>query len=134
MCADLLEAWVATAARQPNAAGLVGRLDSLAGRRAEGWWGDGWNLVLARLLEKQGNLRRALATVRRREYGLHTPPYLSTYLREEGRLAALAGDTAGAIGAYQHYLALRSNPEPALMPQTEQVRAELARLLAEPRQ
>jgi hypothetical protein len=33
--------------------------------------------------------------------------YLSTFLREEGRLAALTGDTAGAIRAYQHYLALR---------------------------
>jgi hypothetical protein len=134
MCADLLEAWLATAALQPNTAELVARLDSLATHGAEGWWREGWNLVLARLLERQGNLPRALATVRRREYGLHTPPYLSTYLREEGRLAALAGDTAGAIGAYQHYLALRSNPEPALKPGTEQVRAELARLLAEPRQ
>jgi hypothetical protein len=78
MCADLLEAWLATVARQPKAAALVARLDSLAARRADGWWGEGWNLVLARLLEKQGNLPRALVTVRRREYGLRTPPYHST--------------------------------------------------------
>jgi hypothetical protein len=129
MCADLLEAWLATAARQPKAAGLVARLDSLAARGADGWWGEGWNLVLARLLEKQGNLPRALATVRRREYGLRPPRYLSTYLREEGRLTALAGDTAGAIKAYQHYLALRSDPEPALKPEVERVRTELAALL-----
>jgi eukaryotic-like serine/threonine-protein kinase len=134
MCADLLEAWLATAARQPNAAGLVARLDSLVSHDARGWWADGWNLVLARLLEQQGKLPRALATVRRREYGLRTPPYLSTYLREEGRLAALVGDTAAAIRSYQHYLALRSNPEPAWRPETDQVRAELAKLLAEPRQ
>jgi tetratricopeptide (TPR) repeat protein len=131
MCADLLEAWLATAARQPKAAALVARLDSLAARRADGWWGEGWNLVLARLLEKQGNLPRSLVTVRRREFGLRPWPYLSTYLREEGRLAALAGDTAGAIQAYQHYLALRSDPEPPLRAERDSARAELARLVGE---
>jgi hypothetical protein len=88
--------------------------------------------VVARLLEAQGNLPGALAAVRRRAYGL-APLYLSTYVREDGRLAARVGDTAGAIRSYQHYLALRSDPEPALKPETEQVRAELGRLLAEPR-
>jgi eukaryotic-like serine/threonine-protein kinase len=130
ICADLLEAWVATLTRQPNGASLVARLDSLS-RPKDGWWGDGWNLVLARLLEAQSNLRRALKTVRRREYGLRTPPYLSTYLREEARLAALVGDTAGAVTAYQHYLALRSDPEPPLRAERDSVRAELARLVGE---
>jgi hypothetical protein len=134
MCADLLEAWLATAARRANAAELVARLDSLVSHDAGGWWADGWNLVLARLQEAQGHLPAALKTVRRRVYGLRPPPYLSTYLREEGRLAALTGDTAGAIRSYQHYLALRSDPEPAWQPETEQARAELAKLLAEPRQ
>lgn len=50
----------------------------------------------------------------------------------EGRLAALTGDRAGATRAYQHYLALRSDPEPVLRPEVEQVRAELARLLGNP--
>jgi hypothetical protein len=59
------------------------------------------------------------------------PTYLSTFLREEGRLAALTGDTAGAIHAYQHYLALRSNPEPRLRPEVERVRGDLTRLLGE---
>jgi hypothetical protein len=131
MCANLLEAWLASLAGQPNAAALVARLDSLVGRGADRWWGEGWNLVLARLLEKQGNLPRALATVRRRDYGLRTPPYLSTYLREEGRLAALTGDTASAITAYQHYLALRSDPEPPLRAERDSTRAELARLIGE---
>jgi hypothetical protein len=54
--------------------------------------------------------------------------FLSTYLREEGRLAALTGDSAGAVGAYRHYLTLRAHPEPALQPGVEKVRAELARL------
>jgi len=43
-------------------------------------------------------------------------------------LAALAGDTAGAVHAYRHYLALRLDPEPVLLPQVEGVRAVLARL------
>ena len=49
-----------------------------------------------------------------------------------GRLAALTGDKAGAI-AYQMYLRFRSNPEPSLVPEREQVEAELAKLLGEPR-
>ena len=57
------------------------------------------------------------------------PPYfMTTFLREEGRLAALTGDTAGAMRAYRHYLGLRYDPEPRLVPQVEWVRRELARL------
>jgi hypothetical protein len=132
ICADLLEAWLATATRQPNAAELAGRLDSMVTHQTDGWWGEGWNLVLARLLAAQGNLPQALRAVRRREFGLRPWPYLSTYLREEGRLAALAGDTAGAIWAYQHYLRLRSDPEPPLLGERDSVRAELARIIGEP--
>jgi len=29
---------------------------------------------------------------------------MSTFLREEGRLAAITGDTAGAVRALRHYL------------------------------
>ncbi len=45
-------------------------------------------------------------------------------------LAALTGDREGAIRAYRHYLALRSDPEPARAPETDRVRAALARLTA----
>jgi hypothetical protein len=51
-------------------------------------------------------------------------------LREEGRLAALLGDREGAIKAYSHYLALRYNPEPAVKPEVDRVRAQL---VGEPR-
>lgn len=54
--------------------------------------------------------------------------YLASHLREEGRLAALTGDRDGAIRAYDHYLALRSDPEPALRPVVEAVRAERVKL------
>ena len=37
----------------------------------------------------------------------------------------------GMATVYQHYLALRSKPEPELMPEVERVRAELARLMSE---
>ncbi len=91
------------------------------------------NLVVARLREAQGDLKGALAAVRRRLYFRGPALYLSTYLREEGRLAALTGDRAGAVRAYQHYLALRSDPEPALKPEVDQVRAELAKIVGEQR-
>ncbi len=37
----------------------------------------------------------------------------------------------GAISAYQHYLVLRAEPEPALADDVNQVRAELAQLIEE---
>jgi hypothetical protein len=90
------------------------------------------NLEVARLRERQGNIPAALSAVRRRPYSYHTTDYLASHLRQEGRLAALSGDTAGAIRAYRHYLALRSDPEPALRPVVEAVRAELAKLAGRP--
>ena len=45
--------------------------------------------------------------------------------------AALAGDRAAATGAYQHYLALRFDPEPSQQADVDQARGELAKLLAE---
>ena len=132
MCADLLEAWPPTGVRRPVDSALVARLDSLSRRRPEGWWADGWNLVLAQMLEARGDLHEALATVRRRPYGFgHAEPYLSSYLREEGRLAALVGDTTGAISAYRHFLALRSDPEPPFRAERDRARAEVARLVGQ---
>jgi hypothetical protein len=127
-CADQLEAWWASATGNPDAPRLVRRLDSVSRKG----WSEAWNLVIARLLEAQGDVPRALAAARRRTFGNY-PRYLPTFLREEGRLAALSGDTAGAIAAYRHYLALRSDPEPAVRPEVERVRTELAGLAGESR-
>ena len=55
---------------------------------------------------------------------------MSTFLREEGRLAALAGEL-GRPWATRHYLALRPDPEPSVKPEVEQVRGDLADLIGE---
>jgi serine/threonine-protein kinase len=153
VCALLLEAKLAAATHSPAAKGATDRLDALlrigpGGQRSGPeiaftlspayvrslvgispcGFEDFANLELARLREGQGNPGAALAAVRRRSYAYHLSDYLAPHLREEGRLAALTGDTAGAVAAYRHYLAVRSNPEPALRPGVEAVRAELARL------
>jgi hypothetical protein len=89
-------------------------------------------LDLARLRERQGDLRAALTAVRRRSYSYHLSDYLAPHLREEGRLAALTGDSAGAVRAYRHYLALRSDPEPSVRPSVDSVRQELTKLVGTP--
>src|SRR5438552_12036632 len=71
-------------------------------------------LLTQRLWEVEGEPARALRAARRRHYawGPESTRYLSSLLKDEGRLAALTGDRQGAIRAYEHYLALRSDPEP----------------------
>jgi Tfp pilus assembly protein PilF len=83
--------------------------------------------VLAESWERRGDISRALVTVRRRAPGLWNR-MVSTRLREEGRLAAAAGDSTAAIRAYRHYLALRPDPEAALVAEVNLVRGELQRL------
>ncbi len=88
------------------------------------------NWTIARLREAQGNIPGALAAIRRRENNWY-PAYLWTLpalLRQEGRLAALAGDTAGARRAFDQYLTLRTDPDPVFVPQRDSVVAERAAL------
>ena len=130
LCAALLEASRAVALRLPNARAALERADTAA-RTYEVGQSLGANLVVARVAEAEGNLPFALRAVRRRASGYDLLPvwYLSSFLREEGRLAALTGDTTGAIRAYRHYLAIRPNPEPTVKPEVERIRAELGRLM-----
>jgi serine/threonine-protein kinase len=90
------------------------------------------HLALARLLEAAGDRGGALAAVRRRIYFIGWHPYLATSLREEARLAELAGEPGRALAAWTHYLALRGDPEPPLAPLTAEARAAVARLSAAP--
>lgn len=96
------------------------------------------NLLLARFLVQVGDTNAALAAAKRRFYyasflGRLLPgSLLVDALREEGRLAAMTGDTAEAIGAYNHYLALRENPDyEPWRQERDQVRRELAALVRE---
>jgi hypothetical protein len=87
------------------------------------------NLVAARLLEKLGDTRGALAASRRRsDVWTQDNPYTAEHLREEGRLAAIVGEREEAIRAYRHFLALRANPEPSIQPQVDAVRRDLRQL------
>ncbi len=88
------------------------------------------NFTIARMREAQGDIPAALAAIRRREVD-YFPSYLwslPAFLRQEGRLAALAGDTSGAVRAYDQYLTLRADPDPPFKPQRDSVMAERAAL------
>ncbi len=85
------------------------------------------NLIAARLHEERHEYPAALRAIRRRDDGWVYAGVV-TYHREEGRIAAEAGDTAGAIQAYERFLRIRANAEPRLQPQVQQVRNALAAL------
>lgn len=131
VCAVLLDAIRSTLGASPNAASRVARLDSIlaTGPHAIPTLVVPANLAVARLHERLGDSERALAAVRRRMYDFDgSNLFLATSLRLEGRLAAEVGDREGAINAYRHYLALRTEPEPALQAQADTVAAALAAL------
>jgi DNA-binding SARP family transcriptional activator/TolB-like protein len=113
-------------ARRPEGAFLRARIDS-SSLKGCCELGAFVNILLAQAYEASGDDARALEVTRRGVW-FHAPRFLSTYLREEGRLAARLGDRAGAIRAYEHFLALRSDPEPVLRPERDRIRAELERL------
>ena len=81
----------------------------------------------ARVFEKLGDSARALALASRYVvWSTESVPYLGIQLREQGRLAARAGDRKRAIRAYEHYLGMRATAEPSVRPQLDSVRRELA--------
>lgn len=93
--------------------------------------GNGWSLIEARALFAVGAYRRAAAAARRREIGdVEALNFLAPLLRVEGMASERAGDTTGAVRAYQHYLTLRGDPEGGARIYTDSVRAALARLTA----
>lgn len=122
----ILDALRASFTRRTDADSLRLRLDSMVLRGCCA--GPKWiGLAAAGLHERAGDDVRALRAIRAGRW-LFPPQYLSTYLRDEGRLAARTGDRQAAIRAYRHYLILRSNPEPELRAEVDRIRAELARL------
>ena len=131
VCAAALDARHTFMQRAPRVTQSIQRLDSLlrSGPVTNPHIRLAARLTLAELEERQGDPAAALAAVRRRPYH-HTfgVTGLSESLRWEGRLAALAGDTAGAIRALQHFLALRSEAEAPFDRENADVRAEVGRL------
>lgn len=127
-CADLLAAWWAVEEGETRVAdSLLGRLSALDARRPlAGRVLQEGNLILADLLGRRGEPDRAINVLRRDRFSL--PIYLSTHLRERGRLAALIGDTVKAVDAFERYLSLRRDPAPPLAYQVARVRAELSGL------
>ena len=129
VCALLLDAMLAVSERQPDAIRLVERADSVVRSGPVGDEMRGYaTLVLARLYRSLGEREAALTAIGRRPYMRGWPAYLSTYLREEGRLAAQEGERGTAARAYEQYLTLRASPDTELQPQVDSVRAELARV------
>ncbi len=129
----MIEALFARRVRPSELPAAARRLDSLLQqvdyRTAHAGRATFAGLVAAQALEAVGDYDRAWAAARRRQtwFGRNTP-YLAAQLREEGRLAALAGRTDAAIRAYRHYLALRRAAEPSVEPEVRAVRQELAKL------
>jgi hypothetical protein len=135
LCASVLEAALAVSSGRADAPVRLAYADSLFifSPVSVYWY---YTLVVARLHVALGDPAMALHILRRRWVGVGENAaiaLLSPGMREEGRLAEMIGDTAGAIRAYRHYLSLRADPEPALVPQRDSVRAALGALLGEPR-
>jgi hypothetical protein len=89
-----------------------------------------WNYDLGVAFARRGNYAAAAAAARRRwlASGGMNPARLVIALRQEGKWAAVAGDTTAAIKAYRHYLLWREKPEQPYVAQRDSVRAELASL------
>jgi tRNA A-37 threonylcarbamoyl transferase component Bud32/tetratricopeptide (TPR) repeat protein len=139
----LLDAQLAALRRRPDALARLQQLDSvlLTGpayaefiptKFTFGGFEPIANLVAGRLWHERGETARALAAVRRRAEGPQPRTVYVSQVRDEARYAALVGDRESAVRAYRHYLTLRADPEPALRPQVDSVRAELEALLSEP--
>jgi DNA-binding SARP family transcriptional activator len=131
-CAAILDALIAVTEGEPQARTLTEHADSLL--RAEPppvrQATNRLHLMLARAYDALDDPENALRVIRRRAF--NDPAFfLTRFLAEEGRLAAQLGDREGAILAYQHYLALRTQPDPDLVPEVEGVRQKLSDLLGD---
>ena len=75
------------------------------------------------------NAEKVLALARKRKRGTgNSFTGITQFLKEEGDLCVILGDTAGAVRAYEHYLVLRDDPDDLARPQVDSVRASLRAL------
>ena len=121
-CARALEEAALGRSPAPDAEARLAALDSAARASVATLIPDYYEgAVLAWAWERRGQGRRAARAI-------EAVPYHEFVLRQEGRLAALAGDTALAVRADRRWLELTAEAEPAAAAAREGVRAELARL------
>jgi len=125
---DITDMLIATSRQRSDAAGLRALVDSEA-RRGCCKLPTTIERSLAAAYEIAGDESAALSAIRREQQA--GGGSLSPLLLREGRIAARLGERRDAIRAYEHYLALRSNPEPRLVPQRDSAQAELNRLRAD---
>lgn len=123
-CAAAIEAWRAVLDHRPNSRMLAERLDSLLLTGTPWHWALSEHRVAARIWELLGEPSRALVAIRRRR--LDVTGNLAGDLGEEGRLALQAGDTVGALRAWRHYLALRSDPEVGMRAHVDRIRGQVS--------
>lgn len=114
MCAAALAAMIAVEVNASDAASLVALLDTmvLRDRIPPRISLAAAAVIAARLHQRRGELKRALAATRWREHYTGDPTFLATQLRMEGDLALELNDRPAALRAYRRYLALRTDPEP----------------------
>ena len=125
-CATLLQAWLDVAIGRSDARKRLDRTSALAFTPVTTGEVSAYApILLARLHERLGDRRRALEVLRRRPYMAGWPAYLATALVEEGRLAEATADSLTARRAYQRFLALRTDPEPEVLPSVDSVRRRL---------
>lgn len=91
---------------------------------------DRYNYDLALAFAHRGEFAMAAAATRRHARNIAVWPQfrLVLSLRDGGRWALLAGDTASAIKYFKKYLVYRADPEPVLIPERDSVRTQLAAL------
>jgi hypothetical protein len=134
ICLQTLDALEISRRTGAPAAREMERLDSLLSLRpaTNAYILFAATMTLAELRESAGDIPSALATVRRRSYSA-APTFgttgLSTMLHHEARLAALVGDTSGAVDALARYLALRHDATGKDAGEAAEARRQLGRLL-----
>jgi cbb3-type cytochrome oxidase subunit 3 len=130
-CAVLLDASLAVERADSRTGVQLDSLDALLARgpymTSQLLW-DVTVLAAARLFEKAGDLTRARAAVRRRNSFGRIPVLLAPHLLETARLSQALGDRSAAIRDYEHYLALRDDPDPTLLPERRAAEIALASL------
>ena len=125
-CRQVMQLWRASQLA-PLLDSSMAQLDSITRRTRFSTFLGYEHRLLAREHERRGDLRSALTAIR------STPKdfvgaWLPFTLREEGRIAALLGDTATATRAYKRAIDLLADADPIVRAKRDSMVASLARL------